>query len=221
MIGLGELTRGLQILCHFIPDMSLYSDGHHVSYRRCVIGLYPKSVHRTNAMDASQFLHQNREVWTLWHTKKFAFPCTEGSSGTRGGSTACRQVKVLFCPILSLFRKGIAFWKDSRFRPFVLVTAACRWIGEWGSFVAWYWEGRNWSTRRKTCRSTTLLSTNVTWTDMYSNLCLSADRPATNALSRSAAYFLPAKDVNALWWGSDRAVNTPILRCKNLSTKRK
>ena len=40
--------------------------------------------------------------------------------------------------------------------------------------------GENRSTRRQTCPSVTLCTTNLTWTDMRSNPCPSGDRPATN-----------------------------------------
>ena len=43
--------------------------------------------------------------------------------------------------------------------------------------------GENRSTRRKTCPSTTLSTTNPTWTDQESNPGLRGERPATNRLS--------------------------------------
>jgi hypothetical protein len=47
--------------------------------------------------------------------------------------------------------------------------------------------GENRSTRRKTCLSATLSTTNPTWTDQGSNLGLRGDRPATNRLSHGTA----------------------------------
>jgi hypothetical protein len=43
--------------------------------------------------------------------------------------------------------------------------------------------GENRSTRRKTCPSATLSTTNPTWIDPGSNPGLSGERPATNRLS--------------------------------------
>ena len=47
--------------------------------------------------------------------------------------------------------------------------------------------GENRSTRRKTCRSATLSTTNPTWTDPGSNQGLCNERPATNRLSHGTA----------------------------------
>jgi hypothetical protein len=44
--------------------------------------------------------------------------------------------------------------------------------------------GENRSTRRKTCPSATLSTTNPTWTDPWSKPGLRDGRPATNRLSR-------------------------------------
>jgi hypothetical protein len=48
--------------------------------------------------------------------------------------------------------------------------------------------GENRSTRGKNCSSATLSTTNPTWTDPGSNPSLRGERPATNRLSRGAAY---------------------------------
>jgi hypothetical protein len=50
-----------------------------------------------------------------------------------------------------------------------------------------YWQGKNWTTRRKTCPSATLSTTNPTWIDPGANHGLRCERPATNHLSRSTA----------------------------------
>jgi hypothetical protein len=47
--------------------------------------------------------------------------------------------------------------------------------------------GENQSTRRKTCPSATLSTTNPTWTDPGSNPGLRGERPATNRLSHGTA----------------------------------
>jgi hypothetical protein len=47
--------------------------------------------------------------------------------------------------------------------------------------------GENRSTRRKTCPSATLSTTNLTWTDPGSNPGLRGERPATNRLSHGTA----------------------------------
>jgi hypothetical protein len=50
--------------------------------------------------------------------------------------------------------------------------------------------GENRSTRRKTCPSATLSTTNPTWTDPGSNPGLSGERPVTNRLSHGTADYL-------------------------------
>jgi len=58
------------------------------------------------------------------------------------------------------FRKGDAFWKVPKRRPFVLlVRATCRW--RWvGALMEWYmYTEENLNTRRKTCSIATLLTT--------------------------------------------------------------
>jgi hypothetical protein len=47
--------------------------------------------------------------------------------------------------------------------------------------------GENRSTRGKTCPSTTLSTTNLTWNDPGSNTSLRGDRPATNRLRHGTA----------------------------------
>jgi hypothetical protein len=47
--------------------------------------------------------------------------------------------------------------------------------------------GENRSTRRKTCPSATLFTTNPTWTEPGSNPGLRGERPATNLLSHGTA----------------------------------
>ena len=47
--------------------------------------------------------------------------------------------------------------------------------------------GENRGTRRKTCLSATLSTTNPTWTDPGSNPGLRSERPATNRLSHGTA----------------------------------
>jgi hypothetical protein len=49
--------------------------------------------------------------------------------------------------------------------------------------------GQNWSTRRKTCPSTTLSTTNPTWTEPGLNPRLRGGRPAANRLSHGTAVF--------------------------------
>jgi hypothetical protein len=48
--------------------------------------------------------------------------------------------------------------------------------------------GENRRTRRKTCPSATLSTTNPTWTDPGSNSGLRGERPATNRLSHGTAF---------------------------------
>jgi hypothetical protein len=50
--------------------------------------------------------------------------------------------------------------------------------------------GENRSTRRETCHSTTLSTTNPTWTDPGSNPGLRCERPATNRLSHGTVCIL-------------------------------
>jgi hypothetical protein len=50
--------------------------------------------------------------------------------------------------------------------------------------------GKNRSTRRKTCPSATLSTTNPIWTDPGSNPGLRGKRPATNRLSHGTAFGL-------------------------------
>jgi hypothetical protein len=52
-----------------------------------------------------------------------------------------------------------------------------------------YWQGKNRRTRRKTCPSATLSTTNPTWIDKGANSGLRGERPATNDLSHGTAYF--------------------------------
>jgi hypothetical protein len=47
--------------------------------------------------------------------------------------------------------------------------------------------GGNRSTRRETCLSATLVTTNLTWTDPGSNPGLRGERPATNRLSHGTS----------------------------------
>jgi hypothetical protein len=61
------------------------------------------------------------------------------------------------------------------------------------SFLLFHFNGmklteENRSTRRKTCPSATLSTTNPTWTDPGSNPDLRSDRPATNRLSHGTAF---------------------------------
>jgi hypothetical protein len=46
------------------------------------------------------------------------------------------------------------------------------------------------TTRRKTCPSATLSTTNLTWTDPESNPGLRGERPATNRLSHGTAVYV-------------------------------
>jgi hypothetical protein len=43
--------------------------------------------------------------------------------------------------------------------------------------------GKNWRSRRETCPSATLSTTNLTWTDMGAKPCLHGEKPVTNRLS--------------------------------------
>jgi hypothetical protein len=56
-----------------------------------------------------------------------------------------------------------------------------------GAPVEWKLTGENRSTRRKTCPSATLSTTNPTWTDPGSNPSLRGGRPATNRLNHGTA----------------------------------
>jgi hypothetical protein len=63
--------------------------------------------------------------------------------------------------------------------------------------------GENRSTRRKTCPSVNLSTTNATWTDPGSNPGLRVERPATNRLSYGKAkpmsyYFTLSTDTIAM-----------------------
>jgi hypothetical protein len=59
-------------------------------------------------------------------------------------------------------------------------------IYDWKATVEWYWR-ENRRTRRKTCPSATLSTTNPTWTDLGVNPGLCGERPATNCLSHVTA----------------------------------
>jgi hypothetical protein len=50
--------------------------------------------------------------------------------------------------------------------------------------------GENWRTRRKTCPSATLSTTNPTWIDPGANSGPRGERPATNDLSYGTAHYL-------------------------------
>jgi hypothetical protein len=75
------------------------------------------------------------------------------------------QVKVLFCPMPPECRKQIAFWKTPRIRSIaVLERVTCRWKRV-RSTCGMILTRKNENTRRKTCPSTRLCTTNPTWTD--------------------------------------------------------
>jgi hypothetical protein len=61
-------------------------------------------------------------------------------------------------------------------------------IWVWRTTVQWYWlRGESRRTRRETCPSTTLSTTNPTWIDPDTNPGLRGERPATNHLSHGTA----------------------------------
>ena len=109
------------------------------------------------------------------HNTHYALTVNSVFSGCRMYNTnplQTKKVKAVFYPMLRPFRNSIAFWNVLRLRRFVfLVTARCRW---W----RWVWitdgitvTGEERSTRRKTCPSTTLSTTNLTRTDLRPNRC--------------------------------------------------
>jgi hypothetical protein len=62
-----------------------------------------------------------------------------------------------------------------------------RWYEFWTATVEWYIDGENRRTRRKTCPSATLSTTNPTWIDPGTNPGLRGERLATNDLSHGTA----------------------------------
>jgi hypothetical protein len=62
-----------------------------------------------------------------------------------------------------------------------------RWMNEYGVLMEWCWQGKYWSTCRKTCPCAILSSTNPIWTGMGFNQGLCGDRMATNHLSHGTA----------------------------------
>ena len=80
-----------------------------------------------------------------------------------------KKLKVLFYPVLSDFRKRIAFGNVLRLRPFVLLLrATCRWRSVWNIGEMIDREIR--STGRNPCPSATLSTTNLTWTGLVLNM---------------------------------------------------
>lgn len=61
------------------------------------------------------------------------------------------------------------------------------WMNEYGVLIEWHWQGKNWSTQRKTCACAILSTTNPTWTGLGLNQGLCGDRMATNYLSHGSA----------------------------------
>jgi len=80
-------------------------------------------------------------------------------------------------------------------------------------------------TRRKTCRSATLSTTNPTWTDPAVNPCLRGERPATNRLSHGMAVtwcnYMPNNF--EIWQNCDTSATsmTRWLPAAKFSTKKK
>jgi hypothetical protein len=68
-------------------------------------------------------------------------------------------------------------------------SSSRRWyIRVWIATVEWYWQRANRRTRRETCPSATLSTTNPTRTDPDGNPDLCSDRSATNRLSYVMAH---------------------------------
>jgi hypothetical protein len=78
-------------------------------------------------------------------------------------------------------------------RPWRLIVQPCDKDEVFSAFPFWWstggmkLTGENRSTRRKSCPSITLSTTNLTWNDLGSSPGLRGERPATNRLSHSTA----------------------------------
>jgi hypothetical protein len=86
-------------------------------------------------------------------------------------------------------------------------------IWVWRATVELYWQGKNRRTRRKTCPSATLSTTNPTWIDTDANPGLLGERPATNDLSHGTA----RREYTLLTSGSWQNSNKSLLRNKQPS----
>jgi hypothetical protein len=73
-----------------------------------------------------------------------------------------------------------------------------------GAPVEWNWQGKTEVLGEKTCPSSTLSTTNPTWTDPGSNPGPRGERPATNRLSRGTACGLG-------WFITEGAKDLPVL----------
>jgi hypothetical protein len=71
--------------------------------------------------------------------------------------------------------------------PLFIPQMIHEWIWSSGGMIL---TGENRRTRRKTCPSATLSTTNYTWTDLVGNPGLRREKPATNRLSYDTANFL-------------------------------
>jgi hypothetical protein len=60
-------------------------------------------------------------------------------------------------------------------------------IWAWRATAEWYIDGENRRTRRRTCPSATLSTTNPAWVDPDANPVLRGERPTTNHLSHGTA----------------------------------
>ena len=95
-------------------------------------------------------------------------------------------------PGLPAFRKKIAFWKVLRSRSFVLlVRARPRWRRVWST--AAMTDGEKQNCLYRACPTSTVFTTNITWTDMGSNPGLRGGRPATDHLSHGMAVTRPRR----------------------------
>jgi hypothetical protein len=66
-----------------------------------------------------------------------------------------------------------------------------------------YWQGKKRRTRRKTCHSATLSTTNPTWIDPGANPSLRGERPATNRLRHGTTFpvtLTGTVKLNAVWY---------------------
>jgi hypothetical protein len=84
-----------------------------------------------------------------------------------------------------------------------LLTLAYYAFPRWYEFGEWRWNDiltrENRRTRRETCPSATLSTTNPTWLDPGENLGLRGERPATNHLSHSTAYITAIVRTSLSW----------------------
>jgi hypothetical protein len=126
-----------------------------------------------------------------------------------------KKVNAVPFPLIPDNRKSIPFLEGSQASPLVPVTEKSRWGRLWRT-DGMVLTGETRSTRRKTCPSVTLPTTNLTRTDLGSNPGLHDECPAPNRISHCTA--LKTKvNLNYIGFSPYRAVNTLRLSYTNHS----